>query len=61
MNADLLVRVVTQAVIYGELMLTEDEVGDYWRWTNEHPRAAFVAGPGRVLAAATIPIHLLTL
>lgn len=61
MTDELLARILCQAIAYGELMLTIEELGAYWQWTTEHPAAAFLVGPGRLLVVEQIPVRVLEL
>lgn len=59
MTDDLLCRCLVQAIDYGELMLTIEEFGAYWQWTQLHPGAAFAIGPGRIVALDRLHVRVL--
>lgn len=60
MTEELLCRLAAQALDYGELMLTIEEFGAFWQWSNEHPGAACSSG-GRLHVFAQLPIRVLEL
>ena len=60
MTEELLCRLVTQALDYGELMLTIEEFGAFWQWTTEHPNAACSSG-GRLFVFSQLPVRVLEL
>lgn len=60
LTGDLLVRIVNQAIDYGELMLTIEEFTPFWQWTTEHPGASCSIG-GRLYVFEKLPVHVLEL
>jgi len=60
-TAELLARIICQAIAYGELMLTTDEHDTYCEWKPHHPGAAIAVGNGRIIPFAVIPVRVLQL
>lgn len=59
MTPDLMARVCNQALDYGELMLTIEEFGAWWKFTNEHPHATIMVGPGQIRNLSALSVFVL--
>lgn len=60
MTEALLLRLVAQALQYGELMLDPAELVTFTTWTHAHPHASCSAG-GRLYVFRDLPVRVLQL